>query len=184
MRTSLLSGLLVLSGTLFSQCNSTQPIQAPRATASSVAPATATESSSSTDTITVYTGQAESMEPDPNKPYREMAIEPLGNEPTNYTAFLICKRDSFGVVTLKVKLNPSRHSIEKVSLGFGMSSSRHTAEQITDGVGYYDAERQRYYFAAYYQVISQLSSNQYLHSELYPVHGWVSTSTNTLGLRF
>ncbi|WP_157807401.1 hypothetical protein [Hymenobacter chitinivorans] len=112
-----------------------------------------------------------------------MPIEPMGAEPTNYSASVVCKRDSLGAMILEMKLNPSRHSIEKVSLAFGMARPKQKAQQIGGGVGHYDAEKQRYYFSVYYQVVTQLANNQILYSDLYPVHGWVSTRTNTLGLQ-
>ncbi|TGE28467.1 hypothetical protein [Hymenobacter metallicola] len=168
MRIHLLACLLSVSGVLLSQCVSTHE------------PGVTTTAPAST---TVSAGQAESLDPDPNKPYREMAIQPIAAEPANYTASVICRRDSVGTLLLEMKLNPAQRSIEKLSLAYGLRNSGQKAKQIGQGTGHYDSTSQRYYFSTFYQIITQLPNQQRVYSDLYPVHGWVSTSTNTVGLQ-
>ncbi|GAA3943662.1 hypothetical protein [Hymenobacter algoricola] len=71
----------------------------------------------------------------------------------------------------------------KLSLAYAMASPKQTAKQVGQGTGHYDPKDQRYYFTTYYQVITQLPSNQTFYSGLHPVYGWISTRTNTIGLQ-
>jgi hypothetical protein len=181
MSISLQACWLILSGVLLSQCTSTQ---LPSVTAAASVPANPTPSTALGDTtITVYTQQAESFDPNPNKPYHEMGIWPIAAEPTNYSAAILWKRDSLGTLLLEMKLNPSQHSIQKLSLAYVLPNPKQTAKQIGEGTGHYDPTSQRYYFSTFYQVITHLPNKQVFYSDLYPVHGWLSTRTNTIGLQ-
>jgi hypothetical protein len=180
--------LLVVSGVAFSECsfNTSAPSVSKGKKQTEVATAESTQFSAATEGFYIeQSGQAESVDPDPNVPYQEVKLSDIdvAQSSTGYTAFFPCKRDSTGTLYLRIELKPEKHSIQKLSLAYAGANSKKNLKQLGNGIGHYDPKTQRYYFSVLYQLISELPNNLTYHSKEYPVHGWVSTHTNTVGLQ-
>ncbi|OUJ74924.1 hypothetical protein BXP70_09260 [Hymenobacter crusticola] len=93
------------------------------------------------------------------------------------------KKTPNGMLSLRVELNPRKHSIEKLTLLHTRQNQLHTVKQIGNGVGHYDATNQRYYVNVAYQEILEFSDRLNYNSYLQEIDCWVSTQTNTAAIR-
>ncbi|UOQ64376.1 hypothetical protein [Hymenobacter volaticus] len=180
--------VLALLGLAFSECsfNTSAPSVSKGERQTKVETAESTKFQAATKGFHIeQSGQAKSFDPDPFIPYREVKLSDgdVIQSPTGYAASLPCKRDSTGTLYLQIELKPEKHSIQKLSLAYAGTNAKKSLNQLGDGIGHYDPKTQRYYFSVLYQLISVLPNNLIYHSEEYPVYGWISTQTNTVGLQ-
>lgn len=188
MRTFPTLFLLTSLGLAFSGCsfNTSAPSVSRTESQTGLATVNTTEiPTGSSQVVLSQSGQAKSIAPDPNLPYREVKLSDADvvQSATGYAASLPCKRDSTGTLYLQIELKPEEHSIQKLSLAYAGTNPKKKLKQLGNGIGHYDPKTQRYYFSVLYQIISELPNNLTYHSEEYPVYGWVSTQTNTVGLQ-
>lgn len=177
MRASLLLVLLASAGV--SGCGSTSSRSNITRKADPAAAALAQINQLPSDTMQF--GKAESFEPDSTIAYQQVKPISVLDSPNGYVAVLACKRDSTGSLFLQIELDPERHAIEKLALQYAGASPKRILKQIGNGIGHYEPKTQRYYFSVLYQIISELPDKRRNFSELYPVHGWISTQTNAGG---
>jgi hypothetical protein len=128
--------------------------------------------------------EAEMLVPDPSTPYQDVKMMDVDNQLGSYAAIIPVKRTPNGMLSLRVELNPRKHSIEKLTLLHARQNQLHTVKQIGNGIGHYDATNQRYYVNVAYQEILEFSDRLNYNSDLQEINCWVSTESNTAAIQY
>jgi len=129
-------------------------------------------------------GESETLVPDPSTPYHDVKLTNIESQLVSYTAIMPVKKTPNGMLSLQVKLNPRKHSIEKLTLLHARQNQLHTIKQIGPGIGHYDATNQRYYVSVAYQEILEFSDKLNYNSDLQEISCWISIKNNTAALQY
>jgi len=191
MCTPLSSLLSVFLGLVLIQCHSepsTTPISTVENQTSVVKSSNKEPSAGSWQDERVNKGKEAQQEskmlvPDPSTPYQDVKPMAVESHIDTYTAILPIQTTPSGTLSLQVKLNPQKHSIEKLTLLYARQNQRHAINQIGNGVGHYNAENQRYYVNVAYQEVLDLSDKLKYSGDLQEVDCWVSIQTNTAAIK-
>lgn len=120
--------------------------------------------------------------PIPLSAYQPVALQEVAASDTSYSALVPCPRDSAGALSVQIRLQPQRQSIEKLTLLYAGTSPTRKIKQIGNGIGNYNPKTRRYHFNLAYQTITELPNHMRRYSELYEIHLLVSTETNSASI--
>ena len=126
----------------------------------------------------------EALVPDLSMPYQDVKLMNVESQTASYTALIPVKKTSNGMLSLRVELNPRKHSIEKLTLLHARQYQMQAIKQIGNGVGHYNAINQRYYVNVACQEILELPDRLNYSSDLQEINCWVSTENNTAAIQY
>ena len=183
MRTSSSSLLSMFLGVVLTRCHS-EPSTAPVSTVQDQASVVGSSNNWSFIVPWGENNEFETLVSDPSTPYQDVKLMSVESQTASYTAIIPVKKTSNGMLSLRVELNPRKHSIEKLTLLHARQYQMQAIKQIGNGVGHFNAINQRYYVNVACQEILELPDRLNYSSDLQEINCWVSTENNTAAIQY